>query len=220
MRVRRSRAMSAGISRRWTASCRADSVWERRSVGARSLWAPETSTSSLASWRTTPASTTNFVIAFATLPLRPGVEDDRYRAVVHQLYVHACAEDPLLDRNAERAKRVAEALVQRLRHVRRRCVGEARAVALRGVREQRELGDDERGSARVEKALSKALLLVSEDAKARDLAGQPTRLRLTVVARDAEEQAQPRPDLPPGGVRALDTCSGTPPTHRPHFEPA
>ena len=36
MRASRSRATSAGISPRWTASCSADSVWERRSVGARS----------------------------------------------------------------------------------------------------------------------------------------------------------------------------------------
>src|SRR5712691_1153130 len=62
MRVRRSSATSAGISPRWTASCRADSVWERRSVGARSLCAPGTSTPALARWRTALASTTNLVI--------------------------------------------------------------------------------------------------------------------------------------------------------------
>src|SRR3972149_2597216 len=69
MRVRRSRATSAGISPRWTASCRADSVWERRDVGARSLCAPGTSTPALARWRTALASTTNLVIGY----LRTGV---------------------------------------------------------------------------------------------------------------------------------------------------
>jgi hypothetical protein len=38
-----------------------DSVWERRSVGARSLCALATLTSALARWRTAPASTTNLV---------------------------------------------------------------------------------------------------------------------------------------------------------------
>src|SRR3989442_15755687 len=64
MWVRRPRATSAGISPRWTASCRADSVWERRSVGARSLCAPGTSTPALARWRTALASTTNLVIGY------------------------------------------------------------------------------------------------------------------------------------------------------------
>src|SRR3989304_6229333 len=64
MRVRRSRATSAGISPRWTASCRADSVWERRDVGARSLCAPGTSTPALARGRTALASTTNLGIGY------------------------------------------------------------------------------------------------------------------------------------------------------------
>src|SRR5207247_5252685 len=62
MRLRWSRATSAGISPRWTASCRADSVWERRSVGARSSCARGTSIPALARWRTALASTTNLVI--------------------------------------------------------------------------------------------------------------------------------------------------------------
>ncbi len=43
MRARRSRAVSAASSPRWTDSCRADSVCERRSVGARSSCSAETS---------------------------------------------------------------------------------------------------------------------------------------------------------------------------------
>src|SRR6266480_79561 len=77
MRARRSRATSAGISPRWTASCRVDSVWERRSVGARSLCAPETSTSSLARCRTAPASTTNLVIGTPQLVHESGLYDVR-----------------------------------------------------------------------------------------------------------------------------------------------
>ena len=41
MRVSRSRPTSSGISPRCTASCTADSVWERKSVGARSSCSPE-----------------------------------------------------------------------------------------------------------------------------------------------------------------------------------
>src|ERR1700687_6182302 len=64
MRARRSRAMSAGMSPRWTASCRADSVCERRSVGARSLCLSGTLARALARWRTAPASRTNLVIGY------------------------------------------------------------------------------------------------------------------------------------------------------------
>src|SRR5687768_16414766 len=67
MRVRRSRATSAGSSPRWTASYRADSVCERRSVGARSSCSAGTSTPALARWRTAPASTTNLVIGTTLL---------------------------------------------------------------------------------------------------------------------------------------------------------
>src|SRR6266511_5025384 len=84
MRVRRSRATSAGISPRWTASCRADSVWERMSVGARSLCAPGTSTPALARWRTALASTTNLVIGY----LRSGVgASQHYRRTLHGRHV-------------------------------------------------------------------------------------------------------------------------------------
>src|SRR2546425_2983848 len=64
MRVRRSRATSAGISPRRTASCRADSVWERSSVGARSLCAALTLTPALARWMIAPASRTNLVMGY------------------------------------------------------------------------------------------------------------------------------------------------------------
>ena len=61
MRARCSRATSASRSPRATASCSADSVCERRSVGASSSCSAETSIPSLARWRTAPQSTTNLV---------------------------------------------------------------------------------------------------------------------------------------------------------------
>ena len=48
MRASRSSLTSGEISPVCTASCRADKVWERKSVGARSSWSAGTSISSLA----------------------------------------------------------------------------------------------------------------------------------------------------------------------------
>src|SRR5438270_11565083 len=132
MRARRSRATSAGISPLCTASWSADSVWDRRSVGARSSCALPTSTPVVATWSAAPASTTNLVIG-GTLALRPGVEDDRHRPVVHELDLHPGAEDAGFDRHAQLAERPTERPVDLLRVVRWRSVGEARSVALRGV---------------------------------------------------------------------------------------
>ena len=64
MRARRSRATEAGMSPRWTASCRADRTWERRSVGARSSCSRESSISAATRCRTALASTTNLVIGY------------------------------------------------------------------------------------------------------------------------------------------------------------
>ena len=46
---------------------------------------------------------------------RSYLEDERDRAVVHELDLHPLAEDALLDGDAELAKRVAEAFVDGLR---------------------------------------------------------------------------------------------------------
>src|SRR5829696_7895580 len=67
-----------------------------------------------------------------------GVQDDRHRSVVDELDLHPGTEDARLDRHAERAQLVAEALVERLRNLRTRGGREARAVPLRRIREQRE----------------------------------------------------------------------------------
>jgi hypothetical protein len=61
------------------------------------------------------------------------VEHDRHRAVVHDLHRHPRPEHAGLDVDAERAKLVAEALVQRLGLLRTRGSREARPVALRRV---------------------------------------------------------------------------------------
>src|SRR4051794_33772496 len=80
------------------------------------------------------------------------VEDDRDRPVVDELDGHRGAEDAALHGHAERLEVGAEALVERLRLLRRRRLREAGPVALAGVGEERELGDDERSAAGVEQA--------------------------------------------------------------------
>src|SRR4029453_6455455 len=67
MRASRSRATPAEISPWYAASCRADSVWERKSVGASSSCSARTSMPSLTRWRTAPQSTTNLVMRPPTL---------------------------------------------------------------------------------------------------------------------------------------------------------
>src|SRR5919201_5053992 len=62
-RASRSRATSGSISPACTASCRAESVCERRSVGASSLCSAGMSVPTLARRRTTPQSTTNLAMA-------------------------------------------------------------------------------------------------------------------------------------------------------------
>jgi hypothetical protein len=65
---------------------------------------------------------------------RPGsAEDDRDRAVVHELDGHSRAEGAALDRNAELQERLTEARVERLRSCVRRRAGEARPAPLRRV---------------------------------------------------------------------------------------
>ena len=59
------------------------------------------------------------------------LEDDRDRPVVDELDGHACAEEAGRDAHALLAERLAEGLVERLGLVGRRCLGEARPVALR-----------------------------------------------------------------------------------------
>src|SRR4029453_10956633 len=67
MRASRSRATPAEISPWYAASCRADSVWERKSVGASSSCSARTSMPSLTRWGTAPQSTTNLVMRPPTL---------------------------------------------------------------------------------------------------------------------------------------------------------
>lgn len=93
--------------------------------------------------------------------------------------------------------------------------GEARAVALPRVGDQRELADDERCTARVEQAAIEAAGLVLEDAQPRDAAGETLRGRLVVGTRDPEQRAEARADLArrlavdrdAGSGDALDDCS-------------
>jgi hypothetical protein len=123
------------------------------------------------------------------------VEHDRDWAVVGELHGHAGAEDACRDWHPERAKVVAEALVERLRLLGLGGTAEARAVALGGVRDQRELADDDRCGAEVEERAVEAALLILEDPQARDAAREPCRLLLPIRPRDPEQDAEARPDL-------------------------
>src|SRR5205807_2516405 len=96
-------------------------------------------------------------------PCSSGSQHDRDRPVVHELYLHPRTEDARRDLDAERPKRLAEPLVERLGLLRRGRGREARPVALRCVGEQRELAHDERGAAGVEEAAVETPLLVLED---------------------------------------------------------
>ena len=61
------------------------------------------------------------------------VEDDRHRAVVDELDLHAGAEDAAGDPDALRLERLAERFVERLRALGPRGAEEARPVSLRRV---------------------------------------------------------------------------------------
>ena len=80
MRSSRSSATSASSSPRCTASCSADSVCERRSVGASSSCSAATSISSLARWRTAPQSTTNLATGPHATRSTIAADADRGRA--------------------------------------------------------------------------------------------------------------------------------------------
>jgi hypothetical protein len=123
-----------------------------------------------------------------------GVEHDRDRAVVCDLDEHAGAEGTSCDRDALPLEGGAERFVDGLRLFRAGGVREARPVALRRVRYERELADDERLAARVDDAPVEPALLVLEDPQAGDLAGETQGGRLVVSQRDAEEDAEPRAD--------------------------
>src|ERR687888_2069533 len=136
----------------------------------------------------------------------PPVENDRDRALVHQLDLHPRAEGAGLDVYPERAQRLAEALVERLGSLGRSRVGEARPVPLRRVREQRELTDDEGRAAGVEKRAVELSLLVLEDPQARHAPGEPLGRRRVVAARNPDEDAEAGADL--GAHPAADEHAG------------
>ena len=75
------------------------------------------------------------------------------------------------------------------------CFGEARTVALLRVGDQRELADDERCTAHVDEVVVELPVHVLEDAKAGDTAGESLGVFGLVPARNAEQDAQAKPDL-------------------------
>ena len=101
------------------------------------------------------------------------LEHDRHRPVVHELDLHPRPEDACLDRNAEVAERRGEVLVQRLSRLRTRRSGERRPIPLRRVGDEGELTHDERRAADVDEGAVELPVVALEDAKPRDLAGEP-----------------------------------------------
>ena len=86
-----------------------------------------------------------------------------------------------------RAQRLAEPFVERLRNLRTRGGREARAVALRGVGEERELAHDQGGAADVDDGAVEAAIVVLEDPQARDLPGEPLRIGVGIALPHAEQ---------------------------------
>ncbi len=128
----------------------------------------------------------------AAVPL--GIEQDRHGAVVPDLDEHAGAEGALCDLDALPFQGGAERFVDGLRLLGAGGVREARPIALRRVREERELADDERLAGRVDEAPVELALLVLEDPQPRRLAREARGGLLVVPLRDAEKDAEPRAD--------------------------
>src|SRR6266511_89742 len=144
------------------------------------------------------------------------IEDDRHRALVDELDLHAGAEDATLDVHALGAERVAEALVEQNGCVRRSGAGKARPVALTRVRDQRELADHEGAPAGVQETSVELARFVLEDAEPGDLSGQAVCIGFRVRARDAEQNEEPGADLTDGGPLHRHASAGDALTHRPH----
>ena len=122
------------------------------------------------------------------------LEDDGHRAVVHELDLHSRAEEARLYGNSMCPKLLAEPLVHRFRHVGPGGTREARPVAPRSVREQRELADDERLAADVEERPVELPVVPLEDPQLRDLLRQPVGVGGLVALGDAEEDAEAATD--------------------------
>ena len=101
---------------------------------------------------------------------------------------------PRATRTPSRLERGTEVLVQRLGDLGRRGAGEARAIPLARVRDQRELAHDERLAADVEERAVEAAVLVLEDPQARDLSGEAFGRRQVIALRDPQQDRQPTPD--------------------------
>jgi len=83
---------------------------------------------------------------------------------------------------------------------------EARALALAGVGDERELRDREDLTPYVPHAQVHLPVLITEDPQARDLLGEPVRLGLPVSPFDADEEQQARTYA--GDLRAFDRDGG------------
>src|SRR5207249_8459933 len=111
------------------------------------------------------------------------VQDDRHGPVVDEGDGHPRPEAALFHMHARIGEGCAEALVERLRLVRRGGEREARSVALARIRDQRELAHDERGAADVEETPIELAGIVLEDSESRDLRSEERRVGKECVSR-------------------------------------
>src|ERR1700710_23199 len=125
----------------------------------------------------------------------PDLEHQRHRAVVDEGHGHAGPEDALLSREP-----LAEAVVQRLRHLRPRRLDVAGSVALASVAIEGELADAE--DLPLAQRLVHPALGVVEDPQRPHLVGEAGGLLLPVAHADPEQHQHPRSDL--GHPLALD----------------
>ena len=117
---------------------------------------------------------------------------------------------------APRSRSGDERVDQRLGVLGTRRIRPRRAPALAGVAVQRELAHDERGTAGVVQTDVHHALGIVEDPQAPHLVGQPPRRCLVVAVGDADQHAQPRPDLADHGAVHPYSGLGDPLEERTH----
>ena len=112
-------------------------------------------------------------------------------SVVHELHFHHGPEGAGFARTATRlAEPLAEVIKERLGHLRWSGSDEARAFALAGIGEERELGDGEDLTSDLSHAQVHLPGFVAYNPQTRDLVGEPVGLGLPVALSDPDEQQE------------------------------
>jgi hypothetical protein len=122
---------------------------------------------------------------------RLSLENDRYRPVVDERNVHHRSEGAGLHGGyASLAELPAEVVEEHLGFLRGSSLYEARALAFSGVSQQGELRDGEDLASGIPDVQIHFPFVVSEDAQARDLLGEPVGLGFTVSPGYADEEQE------------------------------